>query len=60
MMVSINLRLKVIKENTRESDMIANMEKKKKKKKHPNHSKGKKVFLKNGKIITNNRDSNVK
>jgi hypothetical protein len=58
MMVSINLRLKVIKENTRESDMIANMEKKKKK--HPNHSKGKKVFLKNGKIITNNRDSNVK
>jgi len=30
MMVSINLRLKVIKENTRESDMIANMEKKKK------------------------------
>jgi hypothetical protein len=57
MMVSLNLRLKVIKENTRESDMIANMEKKKK---HPNHSKGKKVFLKNGKIITNNRDSNVK
>jgi len=34
MMVSINLRLKVIKENTRESDMIANMEKKKKKKKN--------------------------